>query len=159
MKVTTIGWVACLALPLFAACSRQAPQAGHAGTGAAAAPAVTELQRIDLVKGSGEGISQGQIAVVHYTGWLYDRDAPDHKGKQFDSSRTSGKPFRFPIGAGQVIRGWDEGVQGMQPGGQRRLIIPADLAYGEDGAGRGVIPPNSPLLFDIELLAIEDSPP
>jgi FKBP-type peptidyl-prolyl cis-trans isomerase FkpA len=161
MKVTTTGrvagWMACLAVPLFAACSRQAPQAEHAGT--AATPVVTELQRVDLVKGAGEGISQGQIAVVHYTGWLYDRDEPDHKGTQFDSSRTNGKPYRFQIGAGKVIRGWDEGVQGMQPGGQRRLIIPADLAYGQDGAGRGVIPPNSPLLFDIELLAIEDPPP
>ncbi|HEU4600777.1 MAG TPA: FKBP-type peptidyl-prolyl cis-trans isomerase [Steroidobacteraceae bacterium] len=123
---------------------------------AASAPApVTELQRIDLEVPNGEGVSQGQVAVVHYTGWLYDPHAPDHKGKKFDSSRDRGQPFRFEIGAGKVIKGWDEGVQGMRVGGQRRLIVPAALAYGSEGAGGGVIPPNSPLVFDIELLAIE----
>ncbi len=123
---------------------------------AASAPApVTELQRIDLEVPNGEGVSQGQVAVVHYTGWLYDPHAPDHKGKKFDSSRDRGQPFRFEIGAGNVIKGWDEGVQGMRVGGQRRLIVPAALAYGSEGAGGGVIPPNSPLVFDIELLAIE----
>jgi FKBP-type peptidyl-prolyl cis-trans isomerase len=116
---------------------------------------VTELQRIDLEVPNGEGVSQGQVAVVHYTGWLYDPYAPDHKGKKFDSSRDRGQPFRFEIGAGNVIKGWDEGVQGMRVGGQRRLIVPAALAYGSEGAGGGVIPPNSPLVFDIELLAIE----
>ena len=80
------------------------------------------------MKGTGEGISQGQVAVVHYTGWLYDPTAPEQKGTKFDSSRDRGQPFAFTIGAGQVIRGWDEGVQGMQPGGQRRLVIPSDLA-------------------------------
>jgi FKBP-type peptidyl-prolyl cis-trans isomerase len=123
-----------------------------------AAP-ITELQKVDVVKGSGEGISSGQQAVVHYTGWLYDPSAPEHKGKQFDSSRQSGRPFRFVIGSGGVIKGWDEGVQGMQPGGQRQLVIPADLGYGATGAGGGQIPPNATLLFDIELLAIEDAPP
>ena len=94
---------------------------------------------------------------MHYTGWSYDPSAPDHKGKQFDSSRERGKPFRFTIGAGGVIKGWEEGVQGMQPGGQRQLVIPSDLAYGPAGAGGGVIPPDATLLFDIELLAIEDA--
>jgi FKBP-type peptidyl-prolyl cis-trans isomerase FkpA len=123
---------------------------------AASAPAaITELQRIDIEVPNGEGVSQGQVAVVHYTGWLYDAHAADHKGKKFDSSRDHGQPFRFEIGAGNVIKGWDEGVQGMRVGGQRRLIIPASLAYGSEGAGDGVIPPNSPLVFDIELLAIE----
>ena len=119
-------------------------------------PPPTELQKIDVVKGTGEGISQGQIAVVHYTGWLYEPAAPEQKGKKFDSSRDRGEPFDFMIGAGQVIRGWDEGVQGMQPGGQRRLVIPGDLAYGERGAGGGVIPPNATLLFDVELLEIRE---
>lgn len=119
----------------------------------AAAP-VTELQKVELAAGSGEGITQGQVAVVHYTGWLYEAGAPEHKGRQFDSSRERGTPFRFTIGAGQVIRGWEEGVQGMQAGGQRRLVIPASLGYGESGAG-GVIPPGATLLFDVELLAIE----
>lgn len=117
-------------------------------------PPVTELQRIDLHVAPGEGISLGQVAVVHYTGWLYEPRAPEHKGKKFDSSRDRGQPFRFTIGAGQVIKGWEEGVQGMRVGSQRRLIIPAHLGYGDRGA-RGVIPPNSPLVFDVELLAIE----
>lgn len=139
-----------VALVSSAGCSREAP---HAVT-APSAPAVTELQKADIVKGTGEGISQGQTAVVHYTGWLYDPSAPDHKGREFDSSRKRGEPFRFVIGAGQVIQGWDEGVQGMQPGGQRQLVIPSKLAYGERGQG-GVIPPDATLLFDVELLAIE----
>ncbi|WP_116810876.1 FKBP-type peptidyl-prolyl cis-trans isomerase [Steroidobacter cummioxidans] len=147
---------------LAAACSNDVPSTARrpadAPASSAAAP-VAELQKTDIVKGTGEGISSGQQAVVHYTGWLYDPNAPDHKGKQFDSSRRSGRPFRFVIGQGKVIQGWDEGVQGMQPGGQRELIIPSDLGYGATGAGNGEIPPNAPLLFDIELLAIEDAPP
>ena len=143
-----------------AACSNDVPSTARrpADAPASSAPAITELAKIDIVKGAGEGISSGQQAVVHYTGWLYDPSAPDHKGKQFDSSRKSGRPFRFVIGAGSVIKGWDEGVQGMQAGGQRQLVIPADLGYGATGAGNGEIPPNATLLFDIELLAIEDAP-
>ena len=106
------------------------------------------------MKGTGEGISLGQVAVVHYTGWLFDPAAPEQKGTKFDSSRDRGEPFKFAIGAGQVIRGWDEGVQGMQPGGQRRLVVPPDFGYGDRGAG-GVIPPGATLVFDVELLAIE----
>lgn len=146
---------------LAAACSNDVPSTARRPIDAPASDAapITELQKIDIVKGAGEGISSGQQAVVHYTGWLYDPSAPDHKGKQFDSSRDSGQPYRFVIGQSQVIRGWHEGVQGMQPGGQRQLVIPADLAYGATGAGGGQIPPNATLLFDIELLAIEDAPP
>jgi FKBP-type peptidyl-prolyl cis-trans isomerase FkpA len=146
--------VAASALVFASACSRH-PQQSATAPAVNAAP-ITELQKFDIVKGTGEGISLGQVAVVHYTGWLYDPSAPDHKGKQFDSSRDSGKPFEFAIGAGKVIKGWDEGVQGMQPGGQRQLIIPASLGYGDRGAG-GVIPPGATLLFDIELLAIEEA--
>ena len=148
--------VAAAAALLVAGCSKEAPPPA-APTTPAAAP-ITQLQKIDIVKGTGEGISAGQQAVVHYTGWLYDPSAPEHKGKQFDSSRGRGQPFRFLIGGGRVIKGWEEGVQGMQPGGQRQLIIPADLGYGATGAGNGQIPPNATLLFDIELLAIEDAP-
>lgn len=115
----------------------------------------TELVKNDVVVGTGEAITRGQTAVVHYTGWLYEPAAPDHKGKKFDSSRDRGQPFRFPIGGGRVIQGWDQGVAGMQVGGQRTLIIPAALGYGESGAGGGVIPPNATLLFEVELLAIE----
>ena len=139
---------------LAAACGgkEQAPQSAPAP--AAVAPP-TVLEKTDVVKGTGEGISQGQVAVVHYTGWLFDSAAPEQKGTKFDSSRDRGEPFKFAIGAGQVIRGWDEGVQGMQPGGQRRLVIPADLAYGDRGASN-VIPPGATLVFDVELLAIEE---
>jgi FKBP-type peptidyl-prolyl cis-trans isomerase FkpA len=122
---------------------------------AAAPPSpVTSLQSIELKAGAGESIAPGKIAVVHYTGWLYEAAATDNKGKQFDSSRNTGQPFRFPLGAGSVIKGWDQGVAGMKIGGSRRLIIPADLAYGDSGAG-GVIPPGATLVFDIDLVAIE----
>jgi FKBP-type peptidyl-prolyl cis-trans isomerase FkpA len=136
---------------LLSACSREAPRVE---TSAAVSAPVTELQKVDVVKGTGEGISQGQVAVVHYTGWLYDPASNEQKGREFDSSRKRGEPFRFAVGAGSVIQGWDEGVQGMQSGGQRRLVIPSRLAYGERGAG-GVIPPDATLLFEVELLAIE----
>jgi FKBP-type peptidyl-prolyl cis-trans isomerase FkpA len=138
---------------LFNACGKK-PEA-PASTTTPAALAVTELQKVDTVVGSGPSIAEGQVAVVHYTGWLYEQTAADQKGKEFDSSRTRGTPFRFPIGGGQVIQGWDQGVVGMQVGGQRRLVIPASLGYGERGAGGGVIPPNSTLLFEVELLGIE----
>jgi FKBP-type peptidyl-prolyl cis-trans isomerase FkpA len=112
------------------------------------------FQITDVVIGTGNAIAAGSTAVVHYTGWLFDSSAADHQGKKFDSSRDRGQPFRFKIGAGEVIKGWDEGVAGMKVGGQRRLIIPPDKGYGAAGAGDS-IPPNSTLLFDVELLAIE----
>ena len=138
-------------------CGRQGAPTEQVVTTTTAEPLkpITELQRTDVVKGAGEGVSAGQVAVVHYTGWLYEPAAEDRKGKKFDSSRDRGQPFRFTIGDGNVIRGWEEGVQGMQVGGQRRLVIPASLGYGDRGAGGGVIPPNATLLFDVELLAIE----
>lgn len=108
----------------------------------------------DIKTGTGPAITQGQTAVVHYTGWLYSEGAPENKGRKFDSSRDRGQPFSFPLGAGQVIQGWDEGVEGMQVGGQRRLVIPPEKGYGARGAG-GVIPPNATLVFDVELLGIQ----
>jgi FKBP-type peptidyl-prolyl cis-trans isomerase FkpA len=143
----------CVAALLVAGCSKK-EESPKAAPAAAAVAAPTELQKTDVVKGTGEGISLGQVAVVHYTGWLFDPAAPEQKGTKFDSSRDRGEPFKFAIGAGQVIRGWDEGVQGMQPGGQRRLMVPPDFGYGDRGAG-GVIPPGATLVFDVELLAIE----
>ena len=104
--------------------------------------------------GIGADAINGSTVTMNYTGWLYDAAATDHKGKQFDSSRNSGRPFRFPVGTGQVIKGWDQGVVGMKVGESRRLIIPADLAYGDSGAG-GVIPPGATLVFDIDLVAVE----
>ena len=115
---------------------------------------VTSMKALELTAGAGESIAAGKIAVVHYTGWLYEASAKDNKGRQFDSSRSTGRPFRFPVGAGQVIKGWDQGVLGMRVGESRRLIIPPNLAYGNSGAG-GVIPPRATLVFDVDLVAIE----
>jgi FKBP-type peptidyl-prolyl cis-trans isomerase FkpA len=140
-----------LASAVIAGCGRDAPPPVAATP---AAPAITDLVKTDLVIGTGPAIAAGQEAVVHYTGWLYDPAATDNKGKQFDSSRSRGVPFRFPVGGGRVIQGWDQGVVGMQVGGQRRLVIPAFLGYGDRGGG-DVIPPGATLLFDVELLGIE----
>src|SRR5262245_34642232 len=144
--------VLAMCVVLVAACSKKETTAEVAHQ---PVPPPAELQKTDIQKGTGEGISQGQVAVVHYTGWLYDPTAEAQKGAKFDSSRDRGQPFSFTIGHGDVIRGWDEGVQGMQPGGQRRLVIPPALGYGEVGA-QNVIPPNATLVFEIELLKIEE---
>jgi len=120
-----------------------------------APPAVTALQTVTLKPGTGATIAGGQMAVVQYTGWLYEAGAAEHKGKQFDSSRTAGREaFKFPVGTGSVIKGWDQGVLGMKIGESRRLTIPPDLAYGDSGTG-GVIPPGATLVFDVELVGIE----
>jgi FKBP-type peptidyl-prolyl cis-trans isomerase len=103
----------------------------------------------DTVLGTGKGAVAGQAVSVHYTGWLFHGG---ERGKKFDSSKDRGQPFGFALGAGQVIKGWDEGVQGMKIGGSRTLTIPPELGYGARGAG-GVIPPNATLIFDVELLA------
>lgn len=108
----------------------------------------------DIKEGTGALAETGKGVVVHYTGWLFDAAAADNKGKKFDSSRDRGDPFRFSLGAGQVIQGWDKGVAGMKVGGQRTLVIPPELGYGARGAG-GVIPPNATLVFDVELLGVE----
>jgi FKBP-type peptidyl-prolyl cis-trans isomerase FkpA len=106
----------------------------------------SELIYEDLSEGEGEAAQAGQQVSVHYTGWLTD-------GTKFDSSKDRNDPFDFPLGAGRVIRGWDEGVQGMKVGGVRKLTIPPQLGYGARGAG-GVIPPNATLVFEVELLKI-----
>jgi FKBP-type peptidyl-prolyl cis-trans isomerase FkpA len=153
----------------LAGCQRKdKPAADSATTAAAPAPAAepaadaapaatgTEnmpMQKIDLAPGNGAEIKSGQNALVHYTGWLYDAAAPENKGKKFDSSVDRNEPFEFPVGAGMVIKGWDEGVVGMKVGGKRRLVIPPDMGYGARGAG-GVIPPGATLVFDVELVEI-----
>ena len=104
----------------------------------------------DTQVGSGATAQAGQTCVMHYTGWLWTNGA---KGTKFDSSVDRGRPFSFKLGAGQVIRGWDEGVAGIQIGGKRTLLIPPELGYGARGAG-GVIPPNATLLFEVELLEL-----
>jgi FKBP-type peptidyl-prolyl cis-trans isomerase FkpA len=115
---------------------------------------VSELRKIDVKQGTGAEATAGRPVIVHYTGWLYDPSAPDGKSKKFDSSRDRGLPFGFILGSGKVIKGWDEGVVGMKVGGQRTLIIPPQLAYGERGAG-GVIPPNATLIFDVDLVDVK----
>lgn len=106
------------------------------------------LRYQDTAVGSGSSPSRGQTCVMHYTGWLWVREA---KGAKFDSSHDRKKPFEFPIGQGRVIKGWDEGVATMRVGGKRTLLIPPELGYGASGAG-GVIPPNATLIFEVELL-------
>ncbi|MEO7190594.1 MAG: FKBP-type peptidyl-prolyl cis-trans isomerase [Vicinamibacterales bacterium] len=105
----------------------------------------------DIVVGTGTAATVGRVVRVNYTGWLYDGSKPENKGVQFDSS--AGAPYPFVLGAGQVIAGWDQGVQGMKVGGTRRLVIPPGLGYGS--AGNGPIPGNATLVFDIDLLAVQ----
>jgi FKBP-type peptidyl-prolyl cis-trans isomerase FkpA len=106
----------------------------------------TGLKYEDVKQGTGEEAKAGKTVSVHYTGWLTD-------GKKFDSSKDRGQPFEFPLGGGRVIKGWDEGVQGMKVGGVRKLTIPASLGYGSRGAG-GAIPPDATLVFEVELLGV-----
>ncbi|MCE2946280.1 MAG: FKBP-type peptidyl-prolyl cis-trans isomerase [Betaproteobacteria bacterium] len=112
------------------------------------------LKITDRKVGTGAEAVPGRQVTVHYTGWLFDPAAKDNKGKKFDSSLDRKDPFTFGLGAGQVIRGWDQGVAGMKIGGQRTLVIPPELGYGARGAG-GVIPPNATLVFDVELLGVK----
>ena len=117
------------------------------------APERMPLQMTDVVAGSGAEAVAGNRVSVHYTGWLFDASRPDNRGKKFDSSKDRGQPFRFQLGGGEVIRGWDDGVQGMKVGGTRVLVIPPELGYGPRGAG-GVIPPNATLVFEVDLLGV-----
>ena len=142
------------AFSLAAAAEEPATAATPPPAPAAAAPQETLLVT-DLVKGVGDEALPGLTVVVHYTGWLYDPAAPELRGKKFDSSRDRNQPFSFPLGAGHVIKGWEQGVPGMKVGGLRRLVIPPSLGYGSRNIDKGLIPPNSTLLFEIELLGLE----
>ncbi len=137
------------AAALLAAC--RAPEGPPAG----GSPA--DLEIAVLRAGDGAVARSGDVVRVHYTGWLFDERAPGRRGAEFDSSRPRGEAFVFPLGRGTVIRGWDEGVVGMKVGEVRELAIPADLGYGSRGAG-DVIPPHQPLIFEVELLAVEPAP-
>ena len=130
----------CLALPALPAAAQSKINRTASGHG-----------YFDTVTGTGAAAQTGKTALVHYTGWL---DENGKKGRKFDSSLDRGEPFSFPLGAGMVIKGWDEGVAGMKQGGKRTLYIPSELAYGKRGAG-GVIPPDAPLIFDVELLGVK----
>lgn len=120
--------------------------ANEKGSNAGETVTASGLKYVDQAVGTGDVAVAGKSVSVHYTGWL-------ENGKKFDSSVDRGQPFSFPLGAGRVIKGWDEGVQGMKVGGKRKLTIPSDLGYGSRGAG-GVIPPNATLIFDVELLGV-----
>jgi FKBP-type peptidyl-prolyl cis-trans isomerase FkpA len=116
---------------------------------------ITRLQITDTTVGTGADAVKGKIVVVHYTGWLYNPDSAEKKGRKFDSSLGQRSPFSFRLGGGRVIPGWDDGVAGMRVGGRRTLVIPPYMAYGSQGAGE-VIPPNATLIFEIELLDVRD---
>jgi peptidylprolyl isomerase len=134
---------------LLGACASSGSAANKSATAPGGTMQTTPsgLQYEDLVAGTGDAPRQNQTAVVHYTGWL-------DNGQKFDSSLDRGRPFEFQVGAGQVIKGWDEGVATMRVGGKRKLLIPPDLGYGSRGAG-GVIPPNANLTFEVELLGVK----
>ena len=138
-------------LLLTAACLTAACGGGESSTPTSATPPRAEFSQTDLRAGTGADAIAGRRLTVNYTGWLYDPTQPEQKGRQFDTS-VGRQPFAFTLGAGQVIRGWDQGVSGMKVGGQRRLVIPPELAYGSSSAGGGAIPPKSTLVFDVELL-------
>ncbi len=128
--------------------------ASAAASSASPGPAADSLIVTDNKVGTGKEATAGATAVVNYTGWLYRPLAKNARGAQFDSS-VGRAPFEFPLGKGAVIKGWDQGVQGMKVGGKRTLIIPSELAYGARGAGGGAIPSNSPLIFEVELLDVK----
>ena len=138
------GLVLCVVMVLAAACGSSTP------TSASATPGYSQT---DVRAGTGTQATTGSVLTVQYTGWLFDATKTDSKGLQFDSSRTTDTPFTFTLGAGQVIRGWDEGLVGMRALGIRRLVIPPSLAYGT--VRNGSIPPNATLVFDIELLSVQ----
>jgi FKBP-type peptidyl-prolyl cis-trans isomerase FkpA len=147
--------IATLASPLTqAADPARAASAQAVISSTSPGPAADTLIRIDTKVGAGKVAAAGNEVVVNYTGWLYRPLAKEWHGKQFDSS-VGRAPFAFPLGKRMVIRGWDEGVAGMKVGGKRTLIIPSDMAYGARGAGNGDIPPNSALIFDVELLEVK----
>jgi FKBP-type peptidyl-prolyl cis-trans isomerase FkpA len=143
-------WLTLAAVLALAACGGT-PQPQDAGTPAGGH--VDKLTKIDVKTGDGAEAKPGMNVQVDYTGWLYDPKAPDSHGAKFARSHDHGSPFSFALGQGQVIKGWDEGVVGMRVGGKRTLLIPADMGYGARGAG-GVIPPNTSLVFDVELLGV-----
>jgi FKBP-type peptidyl-prolyl cis-trans isomerase len=149
------GALACIAASAALTLAFHALSEQPANTPAPEPPPEPTVLVTDLVTGIGDEALPGMVVIVHYTGWLYDPGAAEHQGRKFDSSRDRGQPFSFHLGAGRVIRGWEQGIPGMKVGGTRRLVIPPDLAYGPRGAGNGVIPPNATLLFEVELLAVE----
>ena len=156
MRKSSLLLSAAVAAALFAANavaqdSKATPAPGAEKGGSKMTKTSSGLQYEDVKVGTGDSPKTGQLAVVHYTGWLWENGV---KGKKFDSSVDRGQPFTFPVGQGRVIKGWDEGVATMKVGGKRILLIPPALGYGSRGAG-GAIPPNATLIFEVELLEIK----
>ncbi len=145
--------VTTLVLASFTACSDRDDFEDEGQMPPMADSGISTLQIQDVTPGTGAEARKGQTVRVHYTGWLYDAGKTDKRGGKFDSSKDRNEPFEFPLGNGDVIRGWDDGVAGMKVGGTRVLTIPPALAYGARGAG-GVIPPNATLIFEVELLDV-----
>lgn len=142
---------------ILAACSKPAePEAAATSEPAATTSEETGLQIKTLTNGHGEAAEAGDYVTVHYTGWLYDETAPDNRGEKFDSSVDRGERFQFPLGAGRVIKGWDEGVAGMLIGEKRELTIPPEMGYGMRDVGP--IPAGSTLIFEVELFATGELP-
>ncbi len=135
-------------------CAAAATSSYAAGQDTSATAAANPLVKIDNVVGTGKEATAGSTVSVHYTGWLYKPMLVKQRGKKFDSSVDRKEPFEFPLGAGKVIKGWDQGVVGMKVGGKRTLIIPSEMAYGKRGAG-GMIPADADLIFDVELLDVK----
>ena len=148
------GVLAVLAALAVGACAPEPPKVAPAPPAPKCEAAPAQLMTRDLAEGTGDPITPRSAVLVHYTGWLYDPCKPDHKGEKFDSSEGRPTPFGFIVGAGRVIKGWDEGVVGMREGGKRELTIPADKAYGAAGAPGGRIPPNAALVFDVEVVKV-----
>ena len=147
-------FLACVFAISLNACKAESTATSTQDKPAMTATNITELQKNDTVVGTGREAESGFNVTVHYTGWLYDAAKADLKGEKFDSSVDRKEPFKFDLGAGQVIQGWDEGFAGMKIGGKRTLTIPPEMGYGARGAG-GVIPPNATLIFDVELLDVK----
>jgi FKBP-type peptidyl-prolyl cis-trans isomerase FkpA len=136
----------CLLTLVALACSSAPPPPGKSE--------ITQLVSVDEKLGEGTEATWGRGVLVHYTGWIYDQSRSENRGREFDSSRDRNDPLPFKIGAGEVIKGWEEGVNGMKVGGRRTLTIPPDLAYGAKGYG-ALIPPNATLIFDVELVEVK----
>ena len=159
MKSRTL-FFTCSSLFLLAACGQQAEESTAAAepeVAETAAPDMAEeaILQIEIIKnGYGRAAEAGDLVTVHYTGWLFDDTAADNRGEKFDSSVDRGDKFQFPLGAGRVIKGWDEGVAGMLIGEKRVLTIPLDMGYGERGAG-AVISPGATLIFEVELFGAD----
>jgi FKBP-type peptidyl-prolyl cis-trans isomerase len=152
-----LAFTAAATLAAHAQDTKPEPKAGDSKAGCTPAP--TQLVKKDLEPGTGRDVMSGSAVLVGYTGWLYDGCAKDLKGKKFDSSEGRTTPFGFMVGAGRVIKGWDEGLVGMkEKGAKRLLVIPPDKGYGEKGAGGGVIPPNATLVFEVEMFQIVHQP-